>query len=86
MDEDRMDERPRWLDRRENVDKIYWTVWLICAALAIADLVFHRHAVTDWEATPFFYCLFGLLAGVVVILGARELRRLIRRDEDYYDG
>lgn len=86
MDEIPRGERPRWLDKRENVDKVYWTVWLICAVLAIADLIVHRHAATEWEATPLFYCLFGLLAGVVVILGAKELRRLIRRGEDYYDG
>ena len=36
------DEKPRWLEKPENVTRIYRGVWIICGLLAAADL-FDEH-------------------------------------------
>jgi len=38
-----------------------------------------------WEALPGFYALFGFVACVVLVLIAKEMRKVLMRDEDYYD-
>ncbi len=80
-----MNEKRYWLDQPGNVKKVVWTLWGICGVLLVADLVYQKHAVYDWEALPFFFPVFGFLAGTVIVLGAKELRKVIKRDEDYYD-
>jgi hypothetical protein len=49
------------------------------------DLVIHRHTVHPWESFIGFYAIYGFLACVVLVLIARELRKLVMRDEDYYE-
>lgn len=49
------------------------------------DLFIHRHIYHSWESFTGFYAFYGFLACVVLVLLARELRKLVMRDEDYYD-
>ena len=79
------DEKPSWIDKSENVTKIYYGVWLVCALLAVADLFYHKHTIMDVEAFPAFYGLYGFIGCVGLVLGAKEMRKILMRDEDYYD-
>jgi len=79
------DEKLRWLDKRENVTRIYRGVWIVCGLLAVADLVYHKHTIIDIEAFPAFYGLYGFIVCIGLVLGAKELRKILKRDEDYYD-
>lgn len=74
-----------WIDRPENVRKIYIGLWIAGAVLALLDLVVHRHAETGFDGLPTFYALYGFIACVALVLAAKVLRRIVMRGEDYYD-
>ena len=88
-------ERERFLDRRENVQKVLRTLYAICAFLLLIDLVNFvlqqlevadwRHAYRVWEEFPGFYTIYGFVACVLLVLGAKQLRRVLMRGEDFYD-
>ncbi len=44
-----------------------------------------RHAERGWEGWPGFYPIYGFVACVLLVLIAKELRKILMRDEDYYD-
>lgn len=76
---------PGWADRPEIRRLLRRVLYAACALLVIADFVVHRHISTTVERVPAFYVLYGFAALVGVVMAAKGLRRLIRRDEDYYD-
>ncbi|MGH8633514.1 MAG: hypothetical protein ACRET7_05200 [Burkholderiales bacterium] len=74
-----------WLDRPENVTKLYRTAWAIGLGLIALELTMQRHealALAGWFG---FYALFGFVACVALVLTAKALRRLLKRREDYYE-
>lgn len=78
-------EKPRWLDNSENVRKLYLTVWAIGIVLLLLDLVIHRHPETPFDGWLGFYCFFGFVACVSLVIVAKGLRRILMRPEDYYE-
>ena len=79
-------EKRYWLDRPENVTKVYRGVWTIGIGLVLGGLLIHRHEELAFAAWFGFYAVFGFVACVVLVLAAKEiLRRLVKRSEDYYD-
>ena len=74
-----------WLDDKTNRAKILWVLVAVCAGLIIADLFYHKHVVYDFENWFGFYGLFGFFLPVVLVLLAQALRKILMRDEDYYD-
>jgi hypothetical protein len=85
MAEDPRPERRHWLDERGNVDKIYYGLVIVCAALLLADFFYDKHAKFRLEDIFGFYGIFGFVACVGLVLAAKELRKLLKRPEDYYD-
>lgn len=79
------DEKTYWLDSSRNVDKIIWLVVVICALLFVADAFYHKHTELAAESIFGFYGIFGFVACVALVLAAKEMRKLLKRDEDYYD-
>ena len=73
-----------WADRPEVRQRIRYVLYALCALLALADFVVHRHVVNAIERIPAFYALYGFVALVAVVLLAKGLRRLVKRPEDYY--
>jgi len=80
-----MTEKPRWLDNFNNVKKLIWGFVVLCVALAAVDLFYHRHVEREWEGIPTFYAIYGFVACVVLVLVAKEMRKIVMRKEDYYD-
>ncbi len=78
-------EQPRWLDRAENVRKVYYGVWVICALLLVIELFIDKHGETDAEHWFGFHGFYGFVACVALVLAAKLLRRVLMRKEDYYD-
>lgn len=79
------DERRYWLDDRRNVAKIFWGLVVVCAALLLADFFYDKHAKFALEDVFGFYGIFGFVCCVFLVLAAKELRKLLKRPEDYYD-
>lgn len=82
---DRDGEKPGFLDDPSNVRRLLWAFTLFGALLLVADLVVHRHVLHAWESLPAFYPVVGFASIVALVYGARGLRRLVMRPEDYYD-
>jgi hypothetical protein len=72
-------------DKPRNVNRLLGGFYLICAILLILDFVLHRHVIHSWENIPGFYAIFGFIACVLLVLIAKEMRKVVMRKEDYYD-
>jgi hypothetical protein len=78
-------ERERWLDRRENVGRVYWSVWGVCALLLAVEPLVHKHGGFSFEEWFGFHGWFGFVACVGLVLAAKMLRVILGRPQDYYD-
>jgi hypothetical protein len=77
-------EKRYWLDERRNVDKIFYGLLIVCGALAAADLFYEKQAHFAAENWLAFYGVFGFVACVGLVLAAKELRKVLKRGEEYY--
>jgi len=80
-----MNDKIHIFDKPQNVRRVLWALVAICIATIGADFVYHRHIVHPWEGVWGFYAIYGFVACVVLVLVAKELRKLLMRAEDYYD-
>ena len=78
-------EKERFLDRRKNVDRLLWGFTVLGVILLVLDLFFHRHVYHPWEHLLGFYGIFGALGIVVLVQLSKVLRKLVMREEDYYE-
>lgn len=81
-----MEEKSRFLDNPKNVKRLIWVFYVVCALLLATDLIPVRHHHTHaWEQIFGFYAFYGLGACVALVLIAKLMRKVVMRDEDYYD-
>lgn len=78
-------EKKYWLDDPANVRKVYIGLWVACIVLLLVDLIHHRHGHYGFEEITGFFAFFGFLACAGLIMASKGLRRIVMRDEDYYD-
>jgi asparagine N-glycosylation enzyme membrane subunit Stt3 len=78
-------EREYWLDRKRNVDRVYWGVWAACALLLLAEPLVHKHGGFPFEAWFGFHGWYGFVACVGLVLAAKLLRVILKRPADYYE-
>lgn len=74
----------RWLDEPRNVTRIVYGLAALCALALVADFFYTKDphfAVERWTG---FYAVYGFVVSLALVLTAKQLRRLLRRDEDYY--
>ena len=79
------DEKQHLFDKPEKVNRLLRGFYIVCGILFALDFVLHRHTIHAWEDFPGFYAIFGFVACVVLVLVAREMRKIVMRREDYYD-
>jgi hypothetical protein len=85
MNEPAKDGRKYWLDDPRNVTRIYWSVFVVCGLLFVADAFYRKHPHFEAESWFGFYGIFGFVACVGLVLAAKVLRLILKRPEDYYD-
>lgn len=78
-------EKPDFFDKQENIDKIIKVFYVVCALLVLADFIVHRHIYHEWENIPAFYAIYGFVGCVVLVLIAKAMRKVLMKEEDYYD-
>ena len=78
-------EKQHLFDKPENIRRLLRLLYLACALLLAADLFIHRHVTHPWESLWGFFALFGFVACVLLVLIAKQMRRVLMRSEDYYD-
>jgi len=81
----KIEEKKYWLDRPDNVRKLYLGLWIFGALLVLADLVVQRHAEAGFDGWFGFYGVYGFVACVALVLAAKLLRRAVMRPENHYD-
>lgn len=74
-----------WLDSSANITRLYHWLWLACLLLIATDLILHRHEEFEFASLFGFHSFYGFFACVALVLTAKQLRRVLKRDEDYYD-
>ena len=67
------------------VSLLFRSLYVICILLFVLDFILHRHIDHSWENLPGFYAIFGFVAYATIVLTAKQLRKIIKRKEDYYD-
>jgi len=72
-------------DNPRNVRRVVLGLVGACVILIGLDLVLHRHVSHPWEAMFGFYAVYGFAACVLLVLLAKEMRKVLIRNEDYYD-
>ena len=72
------------MDSRAFGDRVFRVVVALCALLVASDLVYPNHGHYAWEGWTGFRGAYGFLSCVLLVLAAKQLRRLVKRDEDYY--
>lgn len=68
-----------------NADKLFYGLLAICLSLLSIDLFYHKHGHFEFETWFGFFAFFGLSAYATIVLSAKQLRRVLKRDENYYD-
>lgn len=75
----------RGLDDPRTARWIVRALVVACVVLAALDLVVPKHSHLHHEDWIGFFPIFGFLAYLVIVAGAKAFRRLVMRDEDYYE-
>ncbi len=78
-------EKKYWLDGSRSVDKIYWGLYLLCILIILPDFFYHRHVYFSWEGWTGFYGLYSFLSCFGLVILAKQIRKIVKRKEDYYD-
>lgn len=73
-----------WIDKKGSVDRIFWTLALLCVGLGLADFFYHKHVRYDVESWPAIYGVIGFTVYATVVFLAKGLRLIVKRREDYY--
>lgn len=79
------DKKQYLFDNPRNVKILLYALYVSCAILILLDFVVHRHVTHSWEQLLGFYSIYGFIGCVSIVFGAKWLRVLVKRDEDYYD-
>ena len=62
-----------------------WIFSGLCALSVVVELFLHRHLAHPLEGLFGFYAIYGFVACVVLVLVAKQMRKLLMRAQDYYD-
>lgn len=62
-----------------------WVLVSVCGLLFVTDFIYHRHIVHPWEELWGFYAIYGFVSCVVLVLVAKQMRKLLMRKEQYYE-
>jgi hypothetical protein len=72
-------------DNPRNVHRFLIFFYGCLVLLLVIDPFIHKHAEFPWEDAPGFFAAYGFVSCVLLIFVAKLLRRLVKRDEDYYE-
>ena len=74
-----------WADKPVIRQRIRNVLYAVCALLVLAEFIVHRHIYMPLEKIPAYYAIYGFIALVSVVMLAKLLRKLVGREENYYE-
>ncbi|NVM22946.1 MAG: hypothetical protein HWN68_14345 [Desulfobacterales bacterium] len=86
MEQKARNEKKYLFDKPGNVNRLLAIFFSSLVVLLIIEMFVQKHPHFAWEKWPEFYCVYGFVACVVLVIVAKYiLRPLVMRREDYYD-
>ena len=86
MHEKPKDDREYLFDKPGSVKRLLGIFFSSLVILLIIEIFTKKHPHFPWEGWAEFYCVYGFVACVVLVIVAKYiLRPLVMRREDYYD-
>lgn len=87
---DLVSEKVHIFDKPKNVKRVIRSLYFICGVLFLLDLFIHRHhtfgeGVFTTEGWIGYYAIYGWVACVLLVLAAKQMRKVLMRKEDYYE-
>ena len=84
-------ERKHYFDHPKNVKKVLRIFFVCCVLLFSIDLLelagfYFKHPHYQVEGWVGFYGVYGFIGCTILVLAAKLLRKVVMRNEDYYDG
>ena len=73
-----------FLDDMKNVNRIVYALYALCAVLFLLDFTYKKKTYFDVEYVPGFYALYGFFLCAALVVGAKMMRLVLKRREDYY--
>lgn len=73
-----------WLDKKQNVNRIVYGLYIVCAGLVAADFFYEKHSYFSLEYFPGFYALYGFFMCAALVICARAMRVVLKRPENFY--
>ena len=76
-----------WMDKPDVVKRLFLAFYVVCGVLMVLELILgketeHPH---PYEWLPLFYAGYGFISFWFLVLVAKQMRKLLIREEDYYD-
>ena len=72
-------------DKPRNVKALIYGLFALCGALFVLDAFALRHGEHPLETWFGFYAIYGFVVCVFLVLAAKEMRKFLMREDDYYD-
>ena len=87
------DGKKRIWDDPANVKRLLKFFFLLCGIFFILDLIFFfthkhsdfKHGVFSFDGWFGFFSVYGFISCSLIVIIAKELRKVLMRSEDYYD-
>ena len=73
------------LDSKRSGRAAFWTIVVVGVITVLTDFTYEKHGHLEIENGLGFHAWYGFVSCVALVLAARGLRRILMRDEDYYD-
>ena len=67
------------------VARLIRVFFVLSGLLFLADFFVDRKIHQPAEKIPGFYAIYGFIGCVVLVLVAKQMRKVVMRDEDYYE-
>lgn len=84
--ENDINEPPRpWLTRPKTIRGLWWGGGILLAIVTLADLVVHGHTYFAVDGTFGFYSWYGLATCALMVVVAKALGVLLKREDTYYE-
>ena len=77
-----------WTDKPDTVKRFFIGFYVVCGVLIVLELILGRETEHPhpWEWVFSFYGLWGFASFWFLVLVAKQMRKLLIRSEDYYEG
>ncbi len=78
-------EKRHIFDDPRNVKRVIYGIFAVSGISLAAEFFVNRYVDHPWEGLFGFYGIFGFVACVLLVLIAKEMRKVLMRKDDYYD-